>query len=435
MSDMEALLELKILLSNHPMFAVGLLLMAGYGIGKLVARLGLPEITGYILAGILVSHSVSGIFPAGLHEAFSIVTEIAVSLIALTIGAEFSVQKMRRIGRDVLTITLVQISLVFFTVSGVLWLLGMGWPFALLLGVIATATEPAATVAEVHALRARGRFVDYLFSIVALDDASCVVLFSMLLSFVTPFLEGAGVAAPGATLPFHVIWALKDILASLLLGLCAGYALHRLTRLKTGANEILILALGVLLISTALAIVFHLSPLLANLAAGSLLINASPRNHRILRALEPLTPPIYALFFVIAGTELDFRVMLQPGLISLGAGYILVRALSKYAGIYLGCRVSGVTEPLRRNLGWCMLPQGGVAMGLILLVQSSPVIASLAAPSVEAMLAQMLNIVLMCVFVSELMSPPLSRMGILRGCAQTAGHHDGDGGSRKARVP
>ncbi len=396
------------------MFAIGLLLMAGYGVGKLASRLGLPEITGYILAGLMVSHSVSGVFPEGMHGAFAMLTEIALSLIALTIGAEFALPKLRRIGKDIFVITFVQITLVFCVVTVALWLFGMGLPFAMLLGVIATATEPAATVAEVHALRARGRFVDFLFGIVALDDAACVVFFSLVLAVVARTLYGSEM--PDATVVSQLFWAAKEIVASLLLGMLSGWVLHHLTRRKTGTHEMLIVSLGILFLTTALAIVLHLSPLLANLAAGSLLINLSPRNHRIFRTLEPLTPPLYALFFVIAGTELNFQVMAQPGVLLFGAVYVAFRAVSKYSGIYLGCRVRQIPPPLRGNLGWCMLPQGGIALGLILMAQSSPLVTRTGVPDVDIMLVQLLNIILMCVFVSELLGPPLSRMGIMRGC-------------------
>ncbi len=410
---MQGLHELQIILNENPMFAIGVLLFIGYLISKLAVKVRLPVITGYIIAGLLMSHSTTGMFEEGLHESFKIVTEIALGLVALTIGAEFSLTKLRRIGRDVIIISCVQITLVFILVSGMLTVFGLALPFALLLGVIATATEPAATVAEVHALRARGRFVDYLFSIVAIDDASCVIMFSLVFAFVSRLVGGAG---ESNMISLQVLWALKEILISLLLGIISGFTIYRMTRHKQGHNEIMIITLGVLFITTALAVSINLSPLLTNLAVGSILINISPRNHRILRTLEPLTPPVYALFFVIAGTELDYRIIMQPGILIWGAVYVLFRAIGKYFGVYMGCRLSGVEKPIRNNLGWSMLPQGGVALGLILLVQAAPITGRIDAPGFDTMLINSLNIILICVFVSELIGPPLSKMGIVRGC-------------------
>ncbi len=417
---------------EHPVFSFGLLLMAGYGTGKLVGCVGLPEISGYIVAGIVVGHAFPGMYPGIMGRPFTLVTEIALSLVALTIGAEFSLPKLRHMGRDIATIALVQMAVVFAVVGGALWLAGMGLPFALLMAMIATATEPAATVAEVHALRARGRFVDYLFGTVALDDAVCVLGFSVTLAVIARFLYADRIADTVALYP--VLRAFMEIGFSLLLGVLSGWVLYRATRRRKGSNEILILTIGILFMTTSAAVVLHLSPLLANLAMGCVLVNMSARNHRILRTLEPLTPPVYALFFTIAGIKLDFQVLADPLLLTMGAVYILSRAASKYGGIYLGCRLRGVPAPFRRNLGWCMLPQGGIALGLILLAQSSPLIQQIDSALVHETLTLLLNIVLISVIISELAGPPLIRMGIQRGCMDT---EEGTGKEpvRKAPAP
>lgn len=406
-----SLIHFKDLLSHHPMFAAGLLLMVGYLIGKLAAKIKLPEITGYIVAGLLVGESVSGIFPAHMNESFKIITEVALGLIALTIGAEFSVAKLRRIGRAAVIITLVQIITTFVAVSLGLVLFGMDLPFAVLLGAVATATAPAATVAVVQALRARGRFVDYLYSVVALDDAGCVILFGLVFAFTARLFGGTGEAINGG---LAVARALGEVLFSILIGVFAGTILHKMTRDKVGTNEIMIVSLSIIFLSTAMAIVFHLSPLLTNMAAGCVLVNLSARNHRLFRALEPLTPPLYALFFVIAGTELKLDVILRGDILLLGVVYIVARGIGKYGGVWAGCALSGIGKPIRGNLGWCMLPQAGVAIGLVLLIQASPLMHGLA-PEQEALIHNMINIVLLSVFVNELIGPPLSKMAIIRG--------------------
>ncbi len=394
------------------MFAAGLLLMMGHLIGALAAKIKLPKITGYIVAGLLVGESVSGVFPSHMNESFKIITEVALGLIALTIGAEFSAAKLRRIGRAAVVITAVQILTTFVAVTGGLLLFGTEVPFALLLGAVATATAPAATVAVVQALRARGRFVDYLYSVVALDDAGCVILFSVVFAFTARLLGGG--AEVGGDVGAGVFRAMMEVVFSVLLGVLGGVVLHRITKDKHATNEILIVLLGVIFITTALSIVFHLSPLLTNMATGSALVNLSVRNHRLFRILEPFTPPLYALFFVIAGTELKLDVILRGDVLLLGTVYILARAVGKYGGIWVGCTMSGIGKPIRENLGWCMLPQAGVAIGLVLLVQASPLMQGLSAGQ-QAVIHNMVNIVLLSVFVNELVGPPLSKMAIIRG--------------------
>lgn len=390
------------------MFAAGLLLVVGYLIGKLAAKCKLPEITGYILAGLLVGESVTGVFPKEMNHSFAIITETALGLIALAIGVEFSASKLKRIGRATVVINLVQVLTTLLAVFTTMWLMGMDAPFALLLGAVATATAPAASLAIAHAMRARGKFIDYIHSVIALGDAACLLLFGLILSFTGKLL---GTSTNGNS---DVFYALREVVISLVLGLVGAVVLHQFTRSKKSQNELLILTLGVVFMTTATAIIFHLSPLLSNMTMGCVLINLSARNHRLFRILEPLTPPLYALFFVIAGTELNLEVFTRREVAIMGGAYILVRGLGKYVGAWLGCKLGGIGEPIRSNLGWCMLPQAGVALGLVLLIQTSPVMQRLSENQTQIM-NDMVNIVLMSVFVNELIGPPLLKMAIIRG--------------------
>lgn len=390
------------------MFAAGLLLVVGYLIGKLAAKCKLPEITGYILAGLLVGESVTGVFPKEMNHSFAIITETALGLIALAIGVEFSASKLKRIGRATVVINLVQVLTTLLAVFTTMWLMGMDAPFALLLGAVATATAPAASLAIAHAMRARGKFIDYIHSVIALGDAACLLLFGLILSFTGKLL---GASTNGNS---DVFYALREVVISLVLGLVGALVLHQFTRSKKSQNELLILTLGVVFMTTATAIIFHLSPLLSNMTMGCVLINLSARNHRLFRILEPLTPPLYALFFVIAGTELNLEVFTRREVAIMGGAYILVRGLGKYVGAWLGCKLGGIGEPIRSNLGWCMLPQAGVALGLVLLIQTSPVMQRLSENQTQIM-NDMVNIVLMSVFVNELIGPPLLKMAIIRG--------------------
>ncbi len=410
------LLEFKQLLSYHPMFTTGILLLAGYVLGRLVAKFSLPEITGYIVAGLLVGEAALGLVPREMGESFRFATEVALGLIALTIGGEFSLAKLRRMGRNVVIITIAQILITFLLVSCALLVFRLELPYALLLGAVATATAPAATVAIVQSLRAHGVFVDHLYGVVALDDAGCVIVFGFVFAFVSSLLIPAGAAgAPAAATGANmVLVALSEVTFSIALGLFGAVVIHLGTRRRKNPNEILIVALGSFLLFTAVAIVLHLSPLLTNMAAGFLLINLSARNHRIFRILEPLTPPLYALFFVIAGTELEPGVIFDSSILILGAVYIVSRAVGKYGGVFLGSTIAGAPQNIRRYLGLSMLPQAGVAIGLVLLIQASPLVAALT-PAGQEYIHAMVNIVLLSVFINELLGPPLSKFAVIKG--------------------
>lgn len=417
----ENLVSLRNLLSQHPLFTVGIMLVMGYFFGTLAEKVKLPEITGFILAGLIMGSTVTGIIPHEMEESLKVVTEVALGLIALTIGGEFYWAKLKRMGREVVIITVVQIVLTFLAVSIGLILFKMPLPFALLLGAIASATAPAATVAIVQSLRAHGVFVDYLYGVVALDDAGCVILFSIVFAIASGMLLGdtAAAEAVGNAVANHggaavIGHALLEVLLSIAAGLISGIAVHFSTWKKQNNNEIMIITIGIVFLFTAMAVIFRLSPLLTNMAAGAVIINFSPKNHRIFRSLEPFTPPIYALFFVIAGTELNPAVLIQKDILIFGMIYILLRAIGKYGGVYIGCRVSKVKGVITKHLGLCMLPQAGVAIGLVLMIQASPLMHQLS-PEQILMVDRMINIVLLSVFVNELVGPPVSRYAIIKG--------------------
>ncbi|WP_319477779.1 cation:proton antiporter [Marispirochaeta aestuarii] len=404
------LVEFRDLMSNHALFTLGMLLIIGYFTGKLASLFRLPEITGFIVAGLIMGETVTGIVPHHMGENLKIVTEVALGLIALTIGGEFYWVKLKRVGKEVVIITIVQLLASFGAVVFGMTLLGFDLPYALMLGAIASATAPAATVAIVQSLRATGLFVDYLYGVVALDDAGAVILFGLSFAMASGLLGVSG-ADHGAVLV--IVHALGEVLLSLAAGAVAGFLIHRFTR-KKSSNEIMIITLGFVFLATAVSVIFELSPLMTNMAAGAVIINLSPSNHRIFRILEPLTPPIYALFFVIAGTELQPAILIQTKILLLGGGYILFRALGKYSGVYFGSLLGKVRGTIRTYLGFCMLPQAGVAIGLVLMIQASPLVSYLP-PEQIVIIDTMVNIILLSVFINELIGPPISKYALIRG--------------------
>lgn len=405
---LQAIEPLYMLMNAHPLFTIGMLLVIGYLIGKLAVKIHLPEITGYILAGLLLSDAVTGVVPYEMHDSLKFVTDLAFGLIALTMGGEFSSTKLKRMGKEIASITIIQMAFTFIMVTIGMYLMGVALPFALLLGTIATATDPASTGAKVQSLRVRGRFIDYLYGVIALDDAVCVAFFGVVFALVVGFLNPAATGI--SSLAFS---AFREVGLSLVLGAAVGYIIHMMTRKKNNTNEILIITLGILFIETALAIVLELSPLLANMAAGVFLINASPRNHRLFRIIEPLTPPIYALFFVIAGTELNPEILMQPQVLALGMVFVIVRGGSKIMGIRIGAEINKSDASVRRYLGLCMVPHAGIAIGLVLMLQASPMMAELSHLYSDT-LQLLVNIILFSVFANELIGPPLSKYAIIK---------------------
>ncbi len=401
------LLALRDTFSVHLVFGVGILLAGSYFLGKLAVRAGIPAITGFIVAGLLLGPSTLGFVHENLAESLDMVTELALAIIALVIGSEFSLAKLRRIGRAVVVITLAQLLATFLIVTTALSLTGIiPLPAAALLGAIASATAPAATVAIVRDLKARGPFVDHLYGVVALDDAGCVLLFSVVAAFAGTSLGGAGVSFLAS-----LGHAMVEICSSLLLGALAGFLLHLFTRRLERNNEIFIISLGMICILTAVATSLNLSPLLGGMAAGAVLANFSRKSIRVLSVLDSLSPPLYAAFFAIAGTELNLSVFSSGPILLLGLLFIIARAVGKYGGVFTGAVIARSDCLVRRYLGLAMLPQAGVAIGLALFLQTAPVLQGL---GVE-LSGMMVSIVLLSVFVNELVGPPVSKYAVVKG--------------------
>ncbi len=391
----------------HPLFAIGTMLVLGYILAKISEVLRLPEITGFILAGLVMGSGGLAVLGYSASEDLSVITEVALGLIALTIGGELRLSKLRRIMRSVAWITAGQFVLPFLMVSFALVLFDKSFPFALLLGVVATTTSPAAIVAVVQSTRERGPIIDSLYGTVALGDALSIAAFGIVLSIV-PSLYGESTAVTEL-----IFTAILDIGMSIVLGIVFGFLTYVSTRSQNNTGEVMILTLGFLFLATTTALLLGFSPLLVNMATGATLTNISPRSNRIFRTLEPFTPPVYALFFVIAGTKLNPSLLFSPEVLLFGTVFVVARWTGKYTGSYLGGLISGVSSEVRRYLGLGLFAQAGIALGLVVLLQTAPELHGL--QSIPAGVVQSsINIVLFSVFVNEITGPPIAKVAIRR---------------------
>ena len=394
--------------AHHVIFSTGLLLLVGFMFGQLSEKIKLPAITGYILAGILIGDSGLKLIRHENMEMLYVLSEVTLSFIAVIIGGEFSFHKLKMYGKKIVILTLSQMFLTFFLVSFGLLFLGLPNYISFLLGAISAATAPAATVVIVEKLKAKGKYVDYLYGIVALDDAGTVILFSIAFAISSSMISGVEL-----NLSHSLFHAFKEIFYSLLVGVLGGIAIHFSTIRKRNMNEVKILALGFIFLTTSICISLHLSPLISNMTLGMFLVNMSKKNVRILFSFEPFTAPLYAVFFAIAGTELNLNIFADSSVLYAGILFISLRAVGKYYGIYFSALATGMEKNIRNYLGLSLLPQAGVAIGLVLFVQASPVVIA-AGPEIQESIGKMINIILMSVFFNEIVGPPLSKLAILK---------------------
>ncbi|MFO7626975.1 MAG: cation:proton antiporter [Candidatus Fermentibacteraceae bacterium] len=400
------LLTFRDTVGAHPVFALGILLAGSWLLGRTAERIGVPSVTGFIVAGMLLGPRVSGMVHSDLYVRMETVTQIALSMIAVVIGSEFNLARMKRIRRAMAAITVMQLSVTFLLVSVALFASGLiPLPVALLLGAIATSTSPTSTVTIARDLKARGSFIDHLYGAIPLDDAGCLLLFALVAAFSGGFLMPVD-----SSVPQSILFFLKEAAGSLVLGLATGAAIRKSAAVAQGSNSVYIVSLGLICLMTALASSFELSPLLSGMAAGAVIANSPGKGRNVIDSLDRLSPPLYAVFFAIAGSELDFAVFGQGSVLVLGIVYILTRAAGKYGGVWLGAVLSRSGRNVRNYLGLAMMPHSGVTIGLLLYVQAQSI-----HPGAAGFPPLMVNIVLMAVFVNELAGPLLSRYAILRG--------------------
>ncbi len=344
--------------TTRVLLALSAMLFAGFCMTRVTKKLRLPNVSGYITAGILIGPSVLNWIPGDLILHMEFLSDTALAFIAFGVGQFFRREAVRSVGKKILVITLAESILAGAAVTGVLVLVfRMRWDLALILGAIATATAPASTMMTIQQYKASGVFVNILLQVVALDDAVCLLVFSI----VTGAVEAmGGGTVSGADVLLPIAWNL----AALILGFGCGVGLSRLmTDRRTRANR-LILAVAMLLGLSGLCSVVEISPLLACMVVGMTYVNCK-KDQRLFQQVDHFAAPIMSLFFVLSGMNLDLKVLQSVGIV--GAAYFVIRIIGKYLGAYVGC-LAVKTEPRVRNyLGLALIPQAGVSIGLSVL--------------------------------------------------------------------
>lgn len=339
------------------LIALSIILFSGFLVTRVTKRLHLPNVTGYIIAGILIGPGAANLIPPSLIENMDFVSDIALAFIAFGVGKFFKKEILMKTGGSIFMITLFESLL-----AGVLVTLSMkalfqlDWHFALALGAIATATAPASTMMTIHQYKAKGTFVNTLLQVVAYDDVVCLLAFSVVAAVIN---AGSGMA-DGLQL-MEVIRPIGLTLLTIVLGFGCGLLLGKLLSPARSKDNRLILCVAMLLGLSGLCAALDTSPLLGCMVFGTTYINFT-RDKKLYRQINNFTPPIMSLFFIISGMNLDLSAIRTVGLI--GISYFLIRIIGKYAGSYLGCLICKTDQKVRNYLGLALIPQAGVAIGL-----------------------------------------------------------------------
>jgi Kef-type K+ transport system membrane component KefB len=337
---------------------VGGLLLAGYAAHLLGGRLHVPRVTLLILLGVLCGPHLLNVVPTALSDLFPYAAHFALAMIGFLLGEAFAGKELRRMGRSMLWLPVTYVA--FSTVFVFIGVIAVEWTVvpALLLAGIAPASAPAATVDIVHENRSKGPLARTLLKVVAIDDALVVIWFSLLLT-VAESIVGQ---RPAAT---KILWGFWDVFGALLLGVLLGFPMAWLTgRLRPGEPAILEAA-GFVFLCGGLATLLGVSYLLACMTLGVVVANRAQHYTRPFHAIEGASDPFLTAFFVLAGFNLELDAVADVGL--LGLVYVFMRATGLILGGRVGARLGGAPAVVRRHIGWCLLPQAGVALGLALL--------------------------------------------------------------------
>ena len=392
-------------------------LIGGLMLSRLTKKLNLPAVTAYLLAGLLLGPFCLGAlkFPGlGFNsleqvEHLSIITQTALGFIAFTIGNEFRLSQLKTMGKAAITIGILQA--VITTVLVDLVLIGLhlcfpnmiSLPCALVLGAIASATAPAATLMVVRQYKADGPLTRLLMLVVAIDDAVGLVLFSVSFGIATALSAGQ------ASVLAVVVEPIVEIVLSLGLGAIMGWLLNWVEQFFHSRSKRLTISVAFVLLTVGLSMLkFHIGPvhcgfslLLVCMMTGTVFCNICSTSEELMDRVDGWTMPLNILFFVISGAELDLNVLAQPVTLLVGVIYIIARSAGKYSGSFLSCRLSRQSKPITHHLGITLLPQAGVALGMALTAASLP----------GGDLTR--NVVLFAVLIYELVGPTLTKRSLL----------------------
>lgn len=341
------------------LISIAVILFSGFIISRLTKMLHLPNVTGYILAGILIGPNVIGFVPQAIVSEMTFINDIALAFISFGVGKFFKMEVLKKTGPKIIVVTLLESLIPGILVTfATYFIFNLEFSFCLMLGAIATATAPASTMMTINQYKARGNFVDTLLQVIAFDNVICLIVFSIVTSIVKANLGGT-LSILDVTLP--LIYNIVSIALGFLLGLVLGKLMA-----KRSQDSKLIIVVALLVGLAGLCGVLDISPLLCCMMFGATYRNFT-KDKEIFNQLSNFTPPIMATFFVVSGMNLNLSALTSIGVI--GVIYFLIRVVGKYAGAYLGSLITKRSKEEKRFLGLALMPNAGVAIGLAFLSQ------------------------------------------------------------------
>ncbi|HUO55806.1 MAG TPA: cation:proton antiporter [Rhodoblastus sp.] len=409
---------------SNPLFILGLVLIFAVLLGDATERLGVPWITGCVLAGVLLGPDLIGVLTPAAQKVLGGFLLASLALIAFNIGLQLTIGKIRGLGASIIWLALVQLLAPLATVLIVLTLLGLSWPTALIAAAVAPATAPTTTYSVIRRRDASGPFVDRALGVLAVNDAATILIFSVISATAVAWLGAQ--TSQGATLSALLKAGIGEAL-SLVVGVALG-GLYLVARVLVAdgrpgwQDRLRAMLYALLLLAVGAALAFDLSHLLTPLAMGAVIANGPKGVEQGAKpaAIGDVEQPLYMIFFVLAGAHLPVADVIGHSAILIAAiAYVLARVGGKYVAVFFGAMALRLDLKTRRYLGLCFPSQGGAAMGLVLACNGSPAVRAL--PLAAAGLVESaVSIVLLGVLVSQIFGPIVIDYAVRRGVADPA---------------
>ena len=400
------------------LLSLAIALFAGLMLSRLAKLVELPAVTAYLVAGILVGPfclgklGVAGLgFSTELVEGMDLISDVALGFIAFAIGNEFRLAQLKNIGKQATIIGIFQAVFTTLIVDAVL--IGVHLiipdkfplPAAIIMGAVASATAPAATLMVIRQYKAKGPVTNTLLPVVALDDAVGLVLFSISFGVASALLAGE------VSIAAIIIGPILEVVLSVGLGALMGYVFTYFERFFHSRSKRLAMSVAFVFLTIAISMLeFHIgdihvkfSPLLSCMMLGTIFCNICDFSEQLMDRLDRWTAPIFILFFVISGAELDLNVVADLVVVIIGLTYILSRSAGKYYGANLSAKMAKSEPNIVKYLGITLLPQAGVALGMAKQASALPEIGSI-----------ILNLTLFSVLIYELVGPYLTKVALTK---------------------
>ena len=408
------------------LFSLSIAIFAGLMLSRLAKLLSLPAVTAYLVAGILVGPFCLGAFgisglgftdKEGLHS-LSIISDVALGFIAFAIGNEFRLSQLKSIGKQATIIGVFQAIFTTLVVDVVLVIFSyikpdvLPLPAAIILGAVASATAPAATLMVVRQYKAKGPVTDTLLPVVALDDAVGLILFSVSFGIAKSLMMGSSNAIS------IIVEPLIEVVLSIALGTIMGYLFTFFERFFHSRSKRLSMSVAFVFLTIAVSMLkfevfgIHIafSSLLSCMMLGTIFCNICDFSANLMDRLDRWTAPIFILFFVISGAELDLTVLTNLMVVLIGIIYIIVRCLGKYFGASLSSKFSKAPDTVQKYLGITLFPQAGVALGMA--IKTMEYCSTI--PKTEGIGVLVQNIILFSVLIYELVGPFLTKIALTK---------------------